>query len=217
MDDLVITVGGTKGGIGKTTSTVGLAHAAAYAGEKTLLLDADPQGSSTDWCAKADKMYDTPVPFDFITVGRNSSVRDAVAAHRGIYSVILMDTGPGDGDRDILIEALKVSTGCVAPSTPSPIVVNELGKFHRLAVKLTASVFVLRVACDLRVKESAEFAQILDEVGIQYFRNAIPRKVGIERAFRHRFEPRKLYGYQQVWREIAGVDDEDDDTEDIDT
>ena len=41
----VIAVSALKGGVGKTTTAVNLAAAVARAGRRTLLLDADPQGS----------------------------------------------------------------------------------------------------------------------------------------------------------------------------
>jgi chromosome partitioning protein len=49
----VVAVLNQKGGVGKTTVTLGLASAAAQAGHRVLVVDLDPQGSST-WVLGAD-------------------------------------------------------------------------------------------------------------------------------------------------------------------
>jgi chromosome partitioning protein len=43
-----------KGGTGKTTLTVLLAHALAEAGRRVAVLDLDPQGTATAWLAECD-------------------------------------------------------------------------------------------------------------------------------------------------------------------
>ncbi len=49
----IVAVLNQKGGVGKTTVTLGLASAAAAAGRKVLVIDLDPQGSST-WVLGVD-------------------------------------------------------------------------------------------------------------------------------------------------------------------
>jgi len=97
---MIITVGNTKGGVGKTTIAVNLAVEAAKDGKNVLLIDTDPQGSSTAFRAErekddikavalvSDKLHKDikgfVTAFDFIIIdagGRDTAVfRSAVAA-----------------------------------------------------------------------------------------------------------------------------------------
>ena len=51
----IITIAGQKGGIGKSVTAVNLAASFALSEKKTLLVDCDPQGSSTRWCGIKDE------------------------------------------------------------------------------------------------------------------------------------------------------------------
>lgn len=55
----VVAVGNQKGGVGKTTATLGLASAARAAGARVLVLDLDPQGNATDVLAPAREVPGT--------------------------------------------------------------------------------------------------------------------------------------------------------------
>lgn len=70
-----------KGGVGKTTVTLGLASAAAAAGHRILIVDLDPQGSST-WVLGLDPAADRP------------SAADAAATPHGVVEIVETHWGP---------------------------------------------------------------------------------------------------------------------------
>ncbi|HEX3752131.1 MAG TPA: ParA family protein, partial [Streptosporangiaceae bacterium] len=49
MTGLSLALANLKPGTGKTTSAVWLAHVFALAGNRVLLVDADPSGSALEW------------------------------------------------------------------------------------------------------------------------------------------------------------------------
>ena len=69
-----------KGGVGKTTVTLGLASAAAQANHRVLVVDLDPQGSST-WVLGHDPMAD------------EASVADVLGPDRGPLKILMSHWG----------------------------------------------------------------------------------------------------------------------------
>ncbi len=59
-----ILVAGSKGGVGKSTIATHLAAQAALAGKRTVLADADPQGSSTRWAERRAGLESAVLPID---------------------------------------------------------------------------------------------------------------------------------------------------------
>ena len=59
-----ILVASSKGGVGKTTIATHLAAQAALAGQRTVLVDADPQGSSTRWAQRRAVLDSAVLPID---------------------------------------------------------------------------------------------------------------------------------------------------------
>ena len=59
-----ILVASSKGGVGKTTVATHLAAQAALAGQRTVLVDADPQASSTRWAERRAGLDSAVLPLD---------------------------------------------------------------------------------------------------------------------------------------------------------
>jgi chromosome partitioning protein len=59
-----VLVASSKGGVGKTTIATHLAAQSALAGLSTVLVDADPQGSSTRWAERRAGLQSAVLPID---------------------------------------------------------------------------------------------------------------------------------------------------------
>ncbi len=107
-----------KGGTGKTTSAVYLAAALARRGERTLLVDADPQGSAMTWSASVD---DFPV----LTIALAQPVlhRRLDELGRG-YDNLVMDCPPQH--EAIVRSALLAADVVLMPMAPSMMDLERL-------------------------------------------------------------------------------------------
>jgi chromosome partitioning protein len=86
---MVIAVCNQKGGTGKSTIAVHLAVCFATAGQRTLLIDADPQQSALSW--KADRPTDLP---QIQVVGLPApNLHKEIEAFKADYAVIVIDGG----------------------------------------------------------------------------------------------------------------------------
>ena len=86
---MIISLCNQKGGVGKSTLSVHLAHVIAQAGCRVLLVDGDPQSSASNWAAARD---DAP-PFPVIGLARDSLHRDLPELAKD-YQHVVIDSPP---------------------------------------------------------------------------------------------------------------------------
>lgn len=119
MPAKILTVCNQKGGSGKTTATMQLGGSFARRGFKTLIIDADPQGTATRWAASASDEK----PFPCSVVGLSAAgakVHREVAKFVENYDLILIDCPPA-ADSPIPQSALLISDLALVPLVPSPL------------------------------------------------------------------------------------------------
>lgn len=112
----VISVIQTKGGTGKTTTTMMLASALSALGDRVMVLDADVQRSATDWAEEAGEdlafaVQSVPTARTLETAVKRLNAKD--------YDFLIVDTPPGSNN--IVAVASDVADLVLVPTGVSPI------------------------------------------------------------------------------------------------
>lgn len=112
---MIITFANQKGGVGKTTLSTSLAFECCIAGYRTLLIDADPQGSIMSWCDNRDNPF--PDNLTIVAMPKKTIHRD-IGNIACDYECVIIDSPPRT--TDITRSAILASNLVLVPCTPSP-------------------------------------------------------------------------------------------------
>ncbi len=124
---MIITVGGIKGGGGKTTAATNLAVMRRQAGFDVLLIDADEQRSASEFVSQREALGHGPIPCVQLV---GAAVRAQVKQLAPRYADIVIDTGGRDTASQRA--ALTVSDVMLVPFQPGNFDLWTLEQVERL-------------------------------------------------------------------------------------
>lgn len=156
-----------KGGSGKTTMSVNVAHGLDLMGYKVLLVDGDPQGSARDWNAQNGGLL-VPV----IGLDRETLPIDLKAV-KGGYDFVIIDGAPQISK--LSAAAIRASDIVLIPVQPSPYDVwasadlVELIKARQQVTQGTPKVAFVVSRVIKNTKLSKEISDVLAEYEIPVF------------------------------------------------
>lgn len=179
---MIITVGGIKGGSGKTTLATNLAVLRASTRRDVLLVDADEQESASDFTVLRNQQLRDGAGFTAIRLA-GAAVRTETRHLAAKYNDIIIDTGGRDTTSQRA--ALTVSDLVLLPFVPRSFDVWTLEKVAALVEEvrtvnpaLRASAFINRA--DPRGRDNAEAAQLIGETSAL---TLLPVTLGTRKAF----------------------------------
>jgi chromosome partitioning protein len=171
---MVISLINQKGGVGKTTTAINLAGCLSSEGHKTLLLDADPQGSVTQWKATSENQE-----FDIIQLPL-PDFQNKIKKHRRQFDHIVVDSPPALTQITQAIAA--ASDLAIIPLAPSSLDIFssretiELAKDTRRNYRgLVAKLLVYRKIPGTRL--AAEARDAINAYGLQVFDTEISQRI----------------------------------------
>lgn len=168
-----------KGGTGKTTTAMLLATALGDRG-RTLLVDADPQGSALSWSEQAVKL-----PFSVIGLPVKDVHLRLPEIGQG-YEFVVVDTPPGDAS--IVRSALLAVSHALLPIPPTLIDLDRLRPTMELIAEaeainpdLSVSVVLTKVRRGTRSAKGAR--EVLVDLDMPVLSTEIPLKESYAAAF----------------------------------
>lgn len=126
----VVAIANGKGGVGKSTVAINLAGTLARKTESVFLVDADPQGTISDWFNSRKEQPANRLAHKNLEVSplpwSADDLRAKISNQSKKFSFTIIDCGPANDK--ITRTALAVSDFAIIPVTPSPYDIHSVRK-----------------------------------------------------------------------------------------
>lgn len=163
---MIITIGGIKGGTGKTTVSTNLSVWLALTGADVLLVDADEQESASDFTAWREETKKGKIGYTLVQLN-GPTVRRQIEQLRPKYDHIVIDTGGRDTASQRA--ALFISDIYLIPFAPRSYEIWTLSKVQVLLNEIQGSrstplqVYSFLNKADTRGADNVEANEVLRE------------------------------------------------------
>ncbi len=195
----VIAVIGAKGGVGKTSTTLGLAVHAQLDGLDPLVVDGDSQRSSSVW------LSDHPEDEIRWAVLKSRRPRAELEALVDGEQLVVIDTPPGLEGNAVMLAAAAVADLCVLPVAPSALDATTLAATIDAVTAVCDRVAVVVVRTDSRWRLHKDLVAALEEdPDVVLLESSVPDSVVIAGAALQ-VPSRGLKPYATVWAEIRAL------------
>ncbi len=179
---MIITVGGIKGGSGKTTVATNLAVMRAAIGRDVLLIDADDQETATDFTVLRGERREEGAGYTGIKLS-GPAVRTETLKLKAKYQDIVIDTGGRDTTSQRA--ALAVSDVLLVPFVPRSFDIWTIEKVAELVEEMKAANPTLRAytfinRADSRGSDNEDAAEVLGDSSTLVL---LPATLGQRKAF----------------------------------
>jgi len=208
MTGIRLALANLKPGTGKTTSAVWLAHVFAEAGNRVLLVDADPSGSALEWSDLAAMYPGLPpqaaFPFRIVALPSRELHR-RVPEIAQPDDVVIIHAPQLEDHIGIARSALRYADQVLIPCAPSPIEINRTSPIRDEISEVWAArdrparSAVLLNRCITRAHSTADAREALAGLGYDVLETAVPRLEVYAQSFGM---PIPGTG-RQVWRDVA--------------
>lgn len=191
----IVAVVNQKGGVGKTTTVMGLASFAAQH-HNVLVVDVDPQQSVTQWAQAAEDIDETPdLGFDVATEADPEVLSEI---RRLEYDLVFVDTPGSLENEDVLKIVIENSDFVVLPSETSALSIMPLVRTFSTLIEPTGTghlVVLTRVDARSRT-DLDDTRELMSDAGLKVAKTPIRRYIAHERAPISGLVPSNYSGYR---------------------
>jgi len=194
-----ITVANLKGGVAKTTTTVGLAACLSRVGG-TLVVDLDSQRQAVSWARRAGGMFPPEA-----VAATAQSLADVLAERSDSHRWAVVDTPPGDVAS--VRAGMAAADAVVIPLSPTILDVERIGPTIRLLGEVEADgadrpFAALLVRARAGTRAVGEVRAALAGYGVPVLGPVVPLREGIAQGFRGRADLDAYLTPAQAIREL---------------